>query len=467
MAGDLGQAVARTRRSYEALYKGSQRHRDQWTALRPQDDHVTYADLINDADWRGLARASASKLTAYGRVARQLVAYRELVGKQFELNRSLAPVFEREFVPPRARPDWHERSRALREDLHERGLSRRKVGTALKTYSSLRADTVTVEHRHALANAETEIAPFARRCFAGLMGAHLAGAVAEFNLAVKAHVHEPRDAAGATKRTVAVLERTERGYWQTLQRERIPSVDLGPSADLRKRLSDATTYAAALAVQRKHDASTAEHRAALEAADAIRAVLRHYALRYQLHWAGSALAGSPELSEWWRGASHPFASAARPPRRGSVPALAARPRSVRAGTPLTIEGLLVGLAVRHPAGKAISIATVRDARGHEVTVAAKHRKLDSSGMVPGSFVRISGEWAKDIREIGKPALSVERLALNDLAEQSWTDWVTARMRGTYEPTPQAITAGWSWEPGVNGAGNPLRYRVWYEPERRG
>jgi len=125
------------------------------------------------------------------------------------------------------------------------------------------------------------------------------------------------------------------------------------------------------------------------------------------------------------------------------------------------------VTIRHVGEDPVATATLRGgARGSDVLVITKHQKFDSSGMVGGSSVEVSGQWEHRAREIAGPALRLGRRNLGELAAKSWSDWVTAELRRVFESIPEALTIRWSWQPGRDGAGNPLRYRVWFPEERR-
>jgi hypothetical protein len=201
--------------------------------------------------------------------------------------------------------------------------------------------------------------------------------------------------------------------------------------------------------------------------DALRALLRHAALSYRLAWLSAADPDSPDRVRWLRAAARPFPTAWLSPRERTLEALDTRPRSVANQSPVTLAGTLGPVTIRHIGFDPVSTANVRDRTGRfDVTVTAKHRKFDSSGMVGGSAVRVSGQWEHRAPETASPALRLGQRRLAELAVRSWSDWITAELREVFEPSPQALTMQWSWEPGRDGAGNPLRYGVWCPSERR-
>jgi hypothetical protein len=218
------------------------------------------------------------------------------------------------------------------------------------------------------------------------------------------------------------------------------------------------------AKRRKPDADfTADGRLAMKFGDLIRDLLEAIAIgRYvawTARWHGEAkvaqqlLSVAQELS---------LPSAYQAPPLVSISSLAANP-AAKDGQELSLEGVLGDVTIVHLRRKAISSAPVLDARGRSVTITIPYIKLDSGGMVPGSYVRIAGLWQKSSKEVnGAPALLIDRLNMGDLSRQSWSDWMRGHLHQIFQTVPHNLAASWSWEPGANGAGNSLRYGVWFE-----
>jgi hypothetical protein len=86
-------------------------------------------------------------------------------------------------------------------------------------------------------------------------------------------------------------------------------------------------------------------------------------------------------------------------------------------------------------------------------------------MTPGAYVRVAGVWQQSSKEVAGTALAMDRINLGELGKSSWSDWAKSKLAAVFQPTPHNLAAAWSWEPGVNGAGNQLRYGTWYENRR--
>jgi hypothetical protein len=467
VARELRRAVRKVQASYRLLGRAAKRGYSTWGRLRPQGDWPVYAAAIERQDWAALEKAARTVLARNRAVLRDLLAARRALTPHIAANAEVAAVFRKHFVPPRSRPEWPRAEQLLRRELRQRGRTAEQIERLITRLSSLDASTTPRRHLEVLRAHEVRLDGFARRAMAGLMGAHLAAAVGAFNRVAR-RTGPGRDAAAFARRAVRVVETAERGFHRALRRGRIPAVPLGPGPGIARLLRKGAVSAARIAAARRGSrGTTSDDRAALLAGDALRTVLRHVALRYRLTWLGATDPDSPERMRWLRmAAQRPFPTGWKPPRERSVTTLAHRPRAVRDGTPVTLAGTLGPVTIRHIGQTPVSTATLRErARSSEIVVTAKHRKFDSSGMVGGSAVRVSGSWEHRAPETAGPALRLERQRLADLATRSWSDWVTAELRQVYESSPQALTIRWSWEPGRDGAGNPLRYRVWFPDER--
>jgi hypothetical protein len=211
--------------------------------------------------------------------------------------------------------------------------------------------------------------------------------------------------------------------------------------------------------------STADGRLAMQFGDLIRDLPEAIAIGRYVAWTARWHSQSKVARELLGGAQgRPIASAYQAPPLVSISSLATKPEA-KDGQELTIEGVLGDVTIVHLGRKAISSAPVLDARGRSATIVIPYIKLDSCGMVPGSYVRISGLWQKSSKEVkGAPALMIDRLNLGELGRRSWGDWMRAELNQIFQTVSHNLAASFSWELGTNGAGNPLRYGVWFEPK---
>ena len=166
---------------------------------------------------------------------------------------------------------------------------------------------------------------------------------------------------------------------------------------------------------------------------------------------------------WQRAAERlPFSSRHSMPRKRTLSGLINN-SSRNDGKEVTVEGVLGELDIRHSGpARVLSVAVIQDANGNTLKAVLPYIKLDSGGMVPGAAVRISGNWHHLSDKIDEPALHADRLSLSERARESWQDFATFELRRVYTPIPHGLAISFSWESGLEGPGNQLRFGIWYQ-----
>jgi hypothetical protein len=123
-----------------------------------------------------------------------------------------------------------------------------------------------------------------------------------------------------------------------------------------------------------------------------------------------------------------------------------------------VFGTLGAVKIVHKGQKVISSASLFSDNGESISLVLPYIKLDSGGLVEGAAARVTGIWNAHSSEVQGSALSVARRNLE--AEKTWTSWVDQNIGMIFSEVPHGLDIGWSWEPGANGASNPLRYNTW-------
>jgi hypothetical protein len=467
MPGELQRAIGELQSSFRRLGAVSRRY-SAWSGIRAELDRPSYAVAIQRQDWDELANRSRSRRSAYERTANQLLALRRSLQSEYIVNGDAAAVYDEWYVPPRSRPDWAQLRGGVEAELRGRGRSRRQIGQAILQLQQLDEDTTVRIHRQRILDTESDLDQFYRRCLAGWIGAELAFRVAELNQHFRRGRRPRTDADTFVTDTSAYVEATERSYFEQLRSGFIPSPDFPARGEALDRLGAAIRYAAAAARTRavSQTASWEAGPSALAVANSLRSLLRHVALRGQLRWAAADVEASSSR-EWLRAAAtRGFETAWQWPRLHTIASLADRRNRVPDGTQVSVQGILGQVQITHVADVPVTNALVRDLQGNEIAITTKHRKADSGGMVEGCYVRVSGNWSRRDPRLQRPAVELMRHRLTELSGTSWTDWVTLRLRGIYEASPEALSVEWTWQPGTDGAGNQLRYKQWFAEERR-
>ena len=359
---------------------------------------------------------------------------------------------------------WKEQRKKLAAALRKRGLAPNKIEAILKAEEKRDFRKAPQQLRAMLDPAIDRLEKARQRQVASVMGATHADVVAQFNGSYKkAKLYKAAETKAWCRTNYSMLLDGEKAIWQPL-RDGKPEKAAAEAAKLRRKaepsLKAGAELAASVAARRRQSgAGASENIAALWVAEVMRGLLRAIALGYV---AESALSWGNKMNptqEWIKAAQDLPFEGYIPPQ--AIPVSQFKKR--KTGKEYTIAGYVAGVTITHRADKAISAVKIASDKETQITAALSHIKLDSGGMVPGAIVRLTGTWTDSIKWLpGGPALVVNRLNYGDLSKKGWRDWITCAIRGTYSPIPHGLAAIWSWEPGVNGAGNPLYYGVWYE-----
>jgi hypothetical protein len=451
----------------ERIHTGLKHFRNEslnWISFRPLHDRADYVVPIGKGDWRELSvlaksgkKARQESLSSIEKSRKELLGFLPLLDR---LDR-LAP----DLPPPLPRlAGWKEQKQKLIAAMRKKRMPQGKIDAILKAEEKRDLRKSPQQLRKMLDHAIERLETARHHHLASLMGTIHADAVARFNASYKRA--KPYDAEGTRawcRTNRGMLLDGEKVIWQLL-RDGKPKKASAEAAKLRKKaeasLKSGTKLAASVAIRRRQTGSGAlENIAALWVAEVVRGLLRAIALGYI---AESALVWGEKMEatqEWMKAARKlPFDGFDSP---SAIPVREFKKR--KTGQDYTIAGVVTGVSITHRAGKAVSAMKIASDKDNQITAALSHIKLDSGGMVPGAVVRLTGTWTSPIKWLpGGPALVVKRLNYGELSQKGWRDWVTGAIRNVYAPIPHGLSAIWSWEPGPNGAGNPLYYGVWYE-----
>jgi len=128
-------------------------------------------------------------------------------------------------------------------------------------------------------------------------------------------------------------------------------------------------------------------------------------------------------------------------------------------TLISVKGKITRIKINHKFNKAISYAFITDGM-REVRITLPHIKMDSGGMVPGSYAKVTGKWLQKNKEsYNRPSLALDRVSYTTLAKSHWKSWVCLQMNKVYEPNPHSLNITHSWKPGANGAINQIKYSL--------
>ena len=418
-------------------------------------------DSIND--YRALLDRGSPQFSQWTRVYPPLLRPRFLVPIRDQAWTTLADLARAESAARRADLDEMVRHRNMINQM----LQRRDEGAVLLGANSA-ARTALKGMTTKLGDLAEQLTGLAQNHLSCHMAATLAMAVARFNrLDPSQGAPNTTDAGQIDKQ----LQTARKAVYSALQAGNLMTVraratDLAATAG--SLLFDRTLLAAAaLSARRKAGVGdfTADGRLALRYAGLIRQELRDLALGRYLAWV-AYWHGDVEAIGCWTEAAQtlPLTLSYKAPPAVAIATLAADPAAM-SGQLVTVEGALGPVTIVHRGRKAISSAPVADKKGRTITITIPYIKLDSGGMTPGAYVRITGLWQQSSKEVAGPALLIDRLNMGELGRRSWNDWTIGRLASVFQASPHNLAAEWSWEIGANGAGNQLRYGTWFVQRR--
>jgi hypothetical protein len=449
------------------LHKTDAANVAEWIKVRADGRRPEFVAAIMSQSWPRLASKARAELKA-GRS--RLDAMKDRQRRIQEIGQSVtwaAVLAEAAFVPTAKRQDWTSLRKQIKQRLLGDGLTATKANAALNKFEAMDGTELGKQGKRLVELLTNQLNAQAQKQFAALSGAVLALAVARFNESIAAPTDVPATAASTAAGMKSRLDQVEKKIWTELGADNVLAagaygaylVHIGATA----LMNEVLPKAAAVSV-RRHSPSgsfTQDGRLAIELGDLIRALLRAIALGRFVAWLAKWPTDNNEVQDWIAHAKKlQFPPGHAPPVSQTISTLAVDSARLDGGD-LSIEGVLGPVTIVHRGRKAISSATVTDSKGKSVKIVIPYIKLDSGGMVAGSYVRISGKWQKLSKEVGGPALLIDRLNFGELGKRSWSDWVTTRLRHSFEAVPHGLAASWSWEAGADGTGNQLRYGTWF------
>lgn len=304
--------------------------------------------------------------------------------------------------------------------------------------------------------------------FAALAAADLADVVTRFNTAVnKAAVTKPSPTIGRKSNDEA-LARLRAIYVALKNGKRAAVLAKAKAANesaskLLGPLLDAAAYDA-LHDRGGIDMDLGSH--AVEVGNGIRTVLLTLSAARNLEWVAGWPEGSPLFGRW---ASMAGATEFEP----GLADLDVTPLSDIASAPaqfdgkrIKVEGKVGPIAIVHRHQKAISSTSLTDGTGSQIRIGLPYIKIDSGGMVMGSYARVTGTFVLNHADFNTPVLVPDRRNLTEESRSRWLDWLALEIQPICWSVPHGLVIEWSLVAGREGPGNQLRYHVWASNERR-
>lgn len=373
---------------------------------------------------------------------------------------------EKNWQRPKDNANWPEVAEKIRAKMKNKGFSAAKIEAGIKKFSTVQIDEVFEVFRTPLKISAKELETGAQMRLSALAGADIADEVARFNDAVETGgIAKPASTAvssahtkilGGLRDLQTALRSQSAKHIQTKcdQLERTVEKQLVPiraAAAYWERVSTAS-------------GSVVDARKALQASDALRLAILAASAARLAKWMAGWGDDSDVLPEWREAAKKSFASAFKEPAATPLPKVISSPSSYNKKV-ITLEGKVGPVIIRHLGEKVMSSASLTDSNGAVVAVGLAHIKIDSGGLVPGSYASLTGTFAATSSEFPGPTLVIGRRVLTKDSRGSWFDWVQLKLLPIVTPIPHGLTGRWSWKAGPDGPGNLLQYGTWADSRR--
>jgi len=426
-----------------------------WSQVSSHDDRLDYARLLQKSDWTGLSSAAAaaesreSKLVAEMSTQQRRLARRMevLLGPPSEVHEALGGL--------QGRPDWADIRKAALDELSRRGGDEQAMAWLAQNLDAgidfLKAMVAPLKDS---AGQLDDLATIHLRV---LSGATLARLVAAFNVAAAAGKGpriDPMDACAAAEGEV---QRIFTRLWQACAARKPRS-----AARAAKELSALGQPAQpvlqnlllAAAEQASRQSSVARAGVQIRIGDCLRALLTAVCIGRWVSW--TLLRHDPYMGSnrvFGRAEDLPAFAPLAAPTVLDLDEVARDPASYD-GQVVTIQGVVSGAVT---AVGDVSTAQLRGTTG-SIAVRTDYVRLDEAGVCDGACVRATGTVHL---QGGDVSLTVGYDDLDQASASSFHGWLRGQTGQIFRAVPHDLLLSTSWQPGFDGAGNQLRYGIWF------
>ena len=425
----------------------------------------TLVPMILASDWSGIIAYSNTQM------ANILTKVSGMEGEQTAINSlftelaTLKEGFSAYFKGIKSVPDWPTHQANLEADLATKGLSQAEIDALIKNmtnHAGLNGYNYYVKHINKL----SEIISYAyERHLAQYIYMYHAKASADFNIAFAT----PQPLTYNISSKIYYLQNALEGKFENLYNKL-------RNEDYASALSSCQTYStwvdskmqsqiipimANLAQQRQsaNNRFTTDGRRAMRAGDLFQTAIYAKGLFQWLAWYLQWHAEENRQEDVIEASNDlAISDISIPGDTVSVATLSNSP-APHDGDDVIIQGLLSNLTITHPyPGKVVSTAEVENSNGDKVKLVLPHIKLDSGGLVAGSYLKVSGKFHQANSEAGgQPAISIQRMSMTSMSKTNWNAWMRIQLKSVYQPVAHNLEMTFSAEPGVDGIMNPINY----------
>jgi hypothetical protein len=447
------------------------KERVKWLGSYPVGLRLKSQLAIQDSDWKKLARhARDYRRDASRDMVKIRSQLRDWTGTESDMTRLVDAARARgAWKRPDAREDWDELRARVVQRLVQKGATKAEALRVANQVANTTFDDLVKVARDPLRVWASHLETAASSRMSALAAVDLAEAVARFNRPVSNFRTLKVLTPAQIRKAVSLVSAAEKGLHRAVRT--LSGRKVAASARALRRIAEKQVPSLVdVAIYHAPKGSAADTvtagRLSVTIASALRLALRAVAAARYVEWIAEWPEDSPlfqEIRKAARARSFPSRYSEPPLRR--IEDLAGAPADFD-GRDLCIEGRIGPVTVIHEGSKVLSVASVTDATGSVIAAGVPHYKIDSVGLVAGSYARLSGTFRISSAEFSGPTLIVDRRDLTTDSETSWSDWLSLRLLPILTVIPHGLCVETGWTRGRDGPGNPVRYGVWSANKRR-
>lgn len=429
----------------------------------PQTARVVYLKVAASSDWPGLVTLAKQQRRDARSALGQLAKLQEKVRDTAADIETNADDLLATWVRPDHRPEWAQvRAQLVATLKPQTGAAKAAAladGVGATTARTLRSRMVKP-----VAELDEFLAESAEQWRAALVGARLAEAIAALN------TRRPRPVGPGPHADDLTADLDHR---LTQLRDTIATGDRDATGANAGALADwARGPVLDEAVRRAVDLSVARRDAASRwtlgpAAQAVGELIRTLFLAQAIGLTveGAARVGGDQLDRWRAVSGLPLPNELGPGQHVTIAQLAAGPAAFD-GKEVIVAGVVGQVTIKHLHRKVLSSVSLLDPNGASLKVGLEHIKLDSGGLDEGAYATVAGRFVADDPVFDhQPTLRIGRHSYEAEGQHSFLAAATHLTQSVVTPVPHGLRYASSWERGLSGANNQLRYGTWLPFER--
>lgn len=433
----------------------------------PATARAVYLKAAASSEWHGLIALAKQQRRDARSALGQITRLQEKVRRAHVDIATHADDLLASWVRPDRRADWPQVRAQLVATLEpQTGVA--KAEALADGFGATTARAVRSRIEKPVADLDDFLADSAEQWRAALVGARLAEAIAALN------TRRPRPLVpGPFGDDIVSPLAAELDDRMTQLRDAIASGDRDPIRTNARAMSDwargptlddTVRRAVDLSVARRDVASRWTLGPAAQAAgELIRNLILSQAIGLTVEEA--ALLGGDQLDRWRAASGLQLPNELGPGQHVTLAQLNSNPAAFD-GDDVLVSGVVGQVTIKHVSGKVLSSASLIDEDGLSLTVGIEHIKLDSGGLDEGAYATVAGRYVADDPVFNHtPILRVGRHSYVDEGEHSFLAAATHLTRSVVTPVPHGLRYTSSWERGLSGANNQLRYGTWLPFER--